>query len=717
MTSPLCPVKKLFKTISEIPPVQITQSQCRPQIERLLGLLDDICNGKGQTDHLTIINDLVGLLVKDGANKVCADLGRVISSALEKHTDVFLSHIESHYCPTGECVTLSAAPCQLACPAGVDVPSYVALVGKGRYKEALEVLREDLSLPGVLSRICIHPCEKACRRGTMDESIAICQLKRVAFDKAYEEGMPPPKAALHQFREKIAIIGSGPSGLSTGYFLAKKGYRPTIFESEPQPGGMLRWWIPAYRLPSDILELEIDYIKAMGVDIHTGITFGKDITLESLKKQGFKAIFLGIGTHSPMYLRIPGEKDFSGVQDCLTFLYKARQGKAEVGKRVMIIGGGNAAVDCARTALRLDIDEVHLVYRRTKREMPARAKEVRELEEEGTILDFLLSPIRIHGENEKVTGLECIRNRLSKPDATGRRRPIPLEGTEHILPADTVICATGQEVDTQSLRPVNHLDLTRRNQIKVDPVTMETSIPGVFAGGDVVTGPATVIEAVASGKKAAEAIHRSLRGISNPEYTLIPVRRQHVQVMKISSQEKSFPFRPVMPMVDLEARAGSFQEVELGMSAKSAIQEAKRCLRCDICISCGQCIEVCRDQMGVDAIHLSYVDNNPTAETDFLRPAEYCIGCGACVITCPTAAITIQEKNGIRTLRMCGAEMARHPLIKCIFCDNSFLPEKQLDFVKNRLEVNKKTKFSGNVCPTCARKIEAKNLVGEFCVY
>jgi putative selenate reductase YgfK subunit len=717
MTSHHCPVKKLFNTISEIPPGQISQSQCRQQIGRLLELLDDICNGRGKTDCLTIMMEMAGLLVKDVADKVCVDLGCVVSAALEKHRGIFLSHIEAHYCPTGECVTLSAAPCQLACPASVDVPSYVALVGMGRYKEALEVLREDLPLPGALSRICVHPCEKACRRGTMDESISICQLKRVAFDMAYEAGMPPPKAPPYRFKEKIAIIGSGPAGLSTGYFLAKKGYRPKIFESMPEPGGMLRWWIPAYRLPRDILELEIDYIKAMGVDIHTGVTFGRDITLESLKEQDFQATFLGVGAHRPMNLAIPGEKDFSGVQDCLTFLFKARRGTAEVGKRVMIIGGGNAAVDCTRTALRLDVDEVHLVYRRTKREMPAHAKEVRELEEEGAILDFLLSPIRVHGENGDVTGLECIRNGLSKPDATGRRRPLPLEGTEHILPADTIICAIGQEVDAESLRPVNRLELTKRLLITVDPVTMETSVPGVFAGGDVVTGPATVVEAVASGKKAAEAIHRSLRGKSTPEYTLMPVRRQQVQVMEISSQEKSFPSRPDIPVVDLKAREGSFQEVELGMSVKNAIQEAKRCLRCDICISCGQCVEVCRDQMGVDAIHLSYVDRNSTAETDFGRPGKYCIGCGSCAVNCPTTAITMEDKDGIRTLHMCGGEMARHQLVTCTSCGSAYVPEKQMEFLKKNLAGNSKVQYSGNLCSDCARKNAAENLIGDFFVY
>jgi ferredoxin len=246
---------------------------------------------------------------------------------------------------------------------------------------------------------------------------------------------------------------------------------------------------------------------------------------------------------------------------------------------------------------------------------------------------------------------------------------------------------------------------------------METSVPGVFAGGDVVTGPATVVEAVAAGKKAAEAIHRFLRKIPDPEYTLVPLKRQQVRVMDVSPLEKSLSSRPEMPVMDLAARKGNFKEVELGLSADSAIQEAKRCLRCDICISCGRCIEVCRDQMGVDAIHLSYVDVNPTADTDFQRFSGYCIGCGACAENCPTAAITLHDKGDIRSLRMCGAEMARHQLLTCTICGDPLIPEKQRKFIMTRLDDSQKTKYSDDICPACARKIEAKNLVGEIPIY
>jgi putative selenate reductase YgfK subunit len=718
MTNYSCPVKRISLTLSEIlASGRITQFQFKQGIETLLKLLDEISSGSGKTGHIHSIEAIAKMLMEEGDNSACIETGRKILSTLEEQRDSFLSHIGTHYCSTGECSSLRAAPCQLACPAGVDAPSYVALVGMGRYREALAVLREDLPFPASLGRVCFHPCEKACRRGMVDEPIAICQLKRVAFDKAYEQGREPVNPTPHHFKEKIAIIGSGPAGLSTAYFLAKKGYRPEVFESMPEPGGMLRWGIPGYRLPRKVLKMEIDYIKAMGVDILTRVAFGGNLTLEHLKNKDYKAVFLGIGAHRPMALAIPGERSFSGVQDCLSFLYQASLGKAAIGKRVCVIGGGNAAIDCARTALRLDVDEVHLVYRRTRREMPANPKEIREAEEEGTIIDLLLSPIRIHGQNGRVSGLECIKNRLSETDATGRRRPVPLEGTEQVLPADTVISAIGQEVDTSSLKGIDELGLTENRLVIVNPETGETSIPGIFAGGDVVTGPATVVEAVASGKKAAAAIHCYLRGKPFSDQELIPIRRRRVPVMRISAQEKALSSRPKMPQMELEERHGNFQEVEYGLAEEDAVQEAKRCLRCDICISCGRCVEVCRDLMGIEAIHLSYVEQNKTAETDFLRPSEYCIGCGSCAMNCPTEAISIDEQDARMIIRMCGSEMSRHILVPCASCGIPFITQKHLDYVDERADTHTKVKYPRNLCPTCARTIRAETMRHQITLY
>ena len=713
-----CPVKKTSERISEIlASGRISQPRCREWLETLLKLLDDVSGGRAKTGHLSSMKALAQRLMDKGSDKTCIETGQMVSSALEEYAYIFLSHVEAHYCPTGECTTLSAAPCQLACPASVDAPSYVALVGMGRYREALEILREYLPFPGSLGRVCVRPCERACRRGNVDAPIAICQLKRVAFDKAYEEGMELPKPTEHRFMEKVAIIGSGPAGLSTGYFLAKKGYRPTIFESMPEPGGMLRWGLPAYRLPRDTLQVEIDYIKVLGVDIRTNVTFGKDITIDSLKDEGYESVFLGIGAWCSMPLPIEGAEGNTNVIGCLTFLRHENDRRSMVGKRVIVVGGGNVAIDCVRTALRLDVDEVRLVYRRSKREMPAISAEFEAAEEEGAIFTFLSAPIKVHGENGRITGLECIRNRLSEPDASGRRRPVPIEGSEYIIPADTIISAIGQEVDMSSLVTMETLELSRDHLIVVNPATLETSIPGVFAGGDAVSGPATVVEAVASGRKAAESIHRHLRWLPPLEYPLIPARHLGVPVMEISAQEKSSPHRPAMPQIDLTERKKNFREVELGLSEESASKEARRCLRCDICISCGRCIEVCRDEMDVDAIHLSYVEQHGTEETDFIRSAEKCIGCGSCAVNCPTDAITIKDQDGERRVIMCGAEMSRDQLVPCASCGIFFATQKHLNYIRERADEQTKIKYPRNLCPACARADRAKNLEGHLPFY
>ncbi|MCP4665850.1 MAG: FAD-dependent oxidoreductase [Deltaproteobacteria bacterium] len=707
MTTSPCPVKRLSKRLSQtLESGQI--SRRREAANRLLRLADDITFGRGKAGHLSAMESLARELSKERLDTTCAETGQIVISSLQENRSIFLSHIEAHYCLTGECDVLSAAPCRMACPANVDAPSYVALVGMGRYREALEVLWENLPIPGSLGRVCVHPCESACRRGEVDAPIAICRLKRVAFDEAFKEGKAPNKSTTEHFKEKIAIIGSGPAGLSTGYFLVKKGYGPVIFESMPESGGMLRWGIPAYRLPRDILRREIECIKAMGVEMRTGITFGKDITIDGLKEQGYKALFLGIGAWRCMPLPIEGAQDNPGVVDCLTFLRSEHTRQFMVGKRVVVIGGGNAAVDCVRTALRLDVDEVQLVYRRSRREMPAHHEEVEAAEKEGAILTYLSSPVRVHHDNGKTTGLECIRNRLSEPDATGRRRPIPIEGSEYMVPTDTVISAIGQLVEISSFEGEKTPELSKNHLIAVNPETMETSMPGVFAGGDVVTGPSTVVEAVAAGKKAAESIHCYLRGLSPAGLPSMPAGCESVPVMEISPQEKSLDHRPLISEIDLKQRMKGFEEVEIGLSREHATEEAKRCLRCDICISCGRCIEACKDEMGVDAIHLSYVEQHATAHTDFTRPAEKCIGCGACAVNCPTEAITLEDKKGERLIRMCGAEMSRHSLLRCASCEIPFVTQKHLDYIRARADKEARIKYPRNLCPACARKAGAE---------
>ncbi len=706
----LCPVKKLTEDLSRnLSSAQIAEPRSKEITENILGLVNDIRSGRGRSGHIQTIERLAGMLSDYGDDRFCIETGRMVSSVLEEYRDIFFSHTDVHYCPSGECTILSPAPCQLACPAGVDVPSYVALVGMGRHKEALEVLREDLPFPGTLGRICIHPCEKACRRSEVDEPIAICQLKRVAFDRTYEKDAGHPAPTPHRFTEKIAIIGSGPAGLSTGYFLARMGYRPIIFESLPEPGGMLRWGIPTYRLPRHILQMEIDYIKAVGVEIRTNVTLDKDITVDSLKRQGFEAIFLGVGAWSCLPIPIEGAEANPNIIDCLAFLRYEYLRKSMVGKRLIIIGGGNVAIDCVRTALRLGLDEVHLVYRRSRQEMPAIKEEVEAAEEEGARFTFLSSPVRVMGQNGKLTGLECIRNSLSDPDSSGRRRPIPVEGSEYIIPADTIIPAIGQKVDIVPLVNIKGLEFSREQLVVVDPETMETPVPGVFAGGDVVTGPATVVEAVASGKKASQAIHRYLRGLPHSEYGLLPARRKGVPVVEVLAQERSLPARPAMPRIDIKDRQGNFEEVELCLPEEDASRESKRCLRCDICISCGRCIEICRDQMQVEAIHLSYVTENATDDTDLLRPAALCIGCGSCAINCPTDAITAEEKNGERRIVMCGAEMSRHKLVPCDSCGIPFVPEKHLGYIRERAGSQQEMIYQPNLCPGCARKAGAAN--------
>jgi heterodisulfide reductase subunit A-like polyferredoxin len=478
--------------------------------------------------------------------------------------------------------------CRAACPAGINVQGYVALVRQGKYKEALELIRRDNPLPLVCGRICFHPCETNCERGKLDEPVAVNAIKRFLTDWELRHGKeekvePIPK----KYDEKIAVIGSGPAGLVAAYELVKKGYPVTILESQNEVGGMLKMGIPGYRLPKDLLELEVNRLRDAGIEIHTGITVGKDVTMEQLGEQGYKAILVAVGAQKSRGLGVEGE-DLKGVIHALDLLRDVNAGKkVELGSKVAVIGGGNVAVDAARSALRSGAEKVSVLYRRSREEMPAFSAEVEEAEREGVEFQFLVAPKRILGENGKVTAVECVRMELGEPDESGRRRPIPVEGSDFTINFDSVILAIGEAPDLSFLPEGGKV--TKRKTVECDPLTLETSLPGIFACGDVVSGPATVVDAIAAGKRAAVSIDRYLRG-----QDLKAGREKEVKLVEEVSKEgvEKRP-RQIMPLLPVEKRVGGFEEVETGFTEEMALREAERCLNCGGCSECLECEKAC----------------------------------------------------------------------------------------------------------------------------
>ena len=515
------------------------------------------------------------------------------------------------------------APCVRDCPAGIDVPRYIGLIEQEQFSEAVAVVRERIPFPSICGRACYHPCEIKCRRGSMDSPISICLLKRAAVDFDVEEVWRQKWVATiaPDSGKKVAVNGAGPAGLSCAYQLARKGYQVTIFEAFGKPGGMLYYGIPAYRMPRDILAAEIQRIVDMeGVELKLNCAVGKDISFDDLKKE-YKAVFVGIGAHKGRLLRIEGE-DAPNVMSGQEFLNLVNSGQTvEIGEKVLVVGGGDTAIDAARVSKRLGAKEVTIVYRRTVKEMPAIDEEIEEAEVEGIKLEFLAAPIAFHKEGDRATGMKCIRMELGEPDDSGRRRPVPIEGSEFDIEATMVIAAISQEPDFEGMDHMRE----GKDWIKIDE-RGKTPVEDTYAGGDAVD-LGIAIGAIAQGRFAAESIHEAISGEKAQAPADLPVITADKMKLSFYDQKDRAPVEQ-MPVAE---RFDSLDlEVNKTLTEEQALGEAGRCMSCGQCFLCGNCWMFCQDS----------AVKQPEKKGDLYEfKLENCVGCKKCAEECPCGYI------------------------------------------------------------------------------
>ncbi len=687
--------------------------QCPTCLEALLqirDLLDKVSEGLGGEAILKELTNRAQALKMKGSCQLSRHAVNPLLSALHYFSEEFRLHIENKHCPAKSCPKLLLAPCHQACPTGIDIPSFIALIAQGNFQEAWEVMREDNPFPWVCGLVCPHPCERVCVRATLDEPINIRYLKAFASEWVSKHGkfFPPQPAPANG--HKVAVIGSGPAGLSCAYFLALRGYEVTVFEAQKKAGGLLVAAIPDYRLAREVVSKEIRLIKSLGVEIITGTTVGQDVTLEELRAQGYEAFFLGIGAHLGYKLKIEGEADFPQVLDVISFLRDIYLGKKEKpADKVLIIGGGNAAMDAARTCVRLGCQEVSVSYRRTRAEMPAHPEEVEQALEEGVQIHYLTVPIKIAGDNGEVSHVECLRAELGRPDASGRRRPIPVSESNFNIEAGAVITAIGQQPDFCPF-PEPPVQTTPWCTIVTQPGSSCTSVKDIFAGGDGVTGPATVVEAIAAGKQSAAEIDHFLTGATTPALVMSPQKRRKVPFQIIPAPAKTANHRTPIPMLDVELRKTNFSPVELGYSDAQAQKEASRCLRCDICIRCGTCEVTCH-RMRVHALKFTQITTTERVLTDYPLAAKSCIACGACALACPTQAISYVEGPDYREVQLCGTVLNHLEEPRCAGCGEPLPPDRFLEYVTKRSDESTGKPVLRKLCPKCAREQRAARMV------
>ncbi len=552
---------------------------CREGTKRMLEILNKITSGKGDDVDIENLERLAITIKKTALCGLGQSAPNPVLTTLRYFKEEYTEHVKYKRCPAVVCKDIISSPCQHACPlGGSGAPAYIALLSQERIEEAIKLVRKENPLPLICGRVCHHPCEVKCRRTAIDKPIAIRSLKRFIADYEMSNKIEIPYFPQNDKKEKVAVIGSGPAGLTCAYYLALKGYKVTIFEKLPVAGGMLYVGIPEYRLPKDILNHEINNILSMGVELKLNTEIGKDTTISDLGKE-FDAIFIAVGAHQGLKLGIPGE-DCDQVIDAVDLLRKINlDQKVELGQEVAVIGGGNAAIDAVRTIHRMG-KNVKLLYRRTRNEMPAEKEEIEEAIKEGIEIQYLTAPVKIGTKDGCLEQLECVKMELGDMDKSGRRRPVPLKGSEFTIKLDTLVAAISQQPKIEDMKD-KELKFSKWNTIEIDPETLYTGKEGVFAGGDAVHGPWTVTGAMSHGKIAANMIDKYVSGQKLEREYGVTRPAMDVCVVELSEEEIDNLKRSELPKIAVSKRASNFNEVELGFNESQAISEAKHCLRCD----------------------------------------------------------------------------------------------------------------------------------------
>ncbi|EJW10574.1 Glutamate synthase [NADPH] small chain [Rhodovulum sp. PH10] len=634
-------------------------------------LITQITNGRGSQKTL------------DGLERLCPELALLdaeaadaLSGSLARAHDEWLCHAVDGTCSAGVCFLPNVAPCRAACPADIDIPGFLAHIGAGDYGEALRLIGEDNPLPHSCGLVCPAPCESACVRGATGSALFIRPLKAVVAEQCCT--VPSPRRS--PSGKRVAVVGSGPSGLTIAYYLAMRGHRVEVFEAREKAGGMMRYGIPSYRLPAHVLDAEIAHITRAGVTIHTGAEIR---SLGALREKGFEATYLALGLQLSRRAGILGE-ELPFVHGALDFLASVAAGKnPRVGPRVVVIGGGNSAVDAAMTALRQGARHVSMVYRGRRKEMRASPHEIALAVAEGVEILELWTPDRVLPDNRVIF--------TRSPKATEAER----RGGEALtLKVDHVLAAVGQQAALDCLAG-SRVEV-KGGFIVADPVTGATAEPGVYAGGDIAHGASTVVAAVQAGKAAADAIHEYLTGeTAAPQAEAVPA-----PLVEVDAIQRSVRLRPTMPERNARERTAGYHTIELGLGEADAKREASRCLRCDVCIGCGLCELVC-SEVGAEALRMDEAAGGRMVFTDFTRPATSCIGCGACAAVCPTGAIKVESDTSTRTTSITGTVVCRQPMLTCESCGEYYVTAAQFDRVRDTLPNGENMR---HLCPDCSRR-------------